>query len=56
MEAGALTRSQHQSARVIKSKEKEVMDSWISLKTRSDSRKTKLLDSHHLQRFLSNYR
>ena len=56
VEAGALARTQPHSVRVIRGKEKEVMDAWSSLKANSEARKTKLLNSHELQQFLSEFR
>lgn len=51
-----MSRTYPQAARQVKTKEKEVMDSWNSLKARAEARKVKLADSHDLQQFLSNYR
>lgn len=51
-----MSRTYPQSSHEVKGKEKEVMDAWISLKSRSESRKVKLADSHDLQKFLSDYR
>lgn len=56
VEAGALARTQPHSVRVIRGKEKEVMDAWSSLKANSEARKAKLLNSHELQRFLGEFR
>lgn len=56
VEAGAICRTQPQSVMVIKSKEKEVSDSWNSLKARAEAHKKKLEDSHDLQSFLNDYR
>ena len=56
VEAGALCRTQPKSAKIVKAKEKEFLDAWSSLKAKSETHKNKLVDSHDLQKFLSDYR
>ena len=56
VESGAVARTYPQAVRVVKSKEKEVMEAWNSLKERAEARKVKLVASHDLQQLLNDYR
>jgi spectrin alpha len=55
-EAAQMTGAQPSAARTIREKEREVTEAWASLKSRSEARKTKLVDSYDFQRFLVRYR
>eukprot|EP00117_Sycon_ciliatum_P010415 scpid4432/ scgid12327/ Spectrin alpha chain, brain; Alpha-II spectrin; Fodrin alpha chain; Spectrin, non-erythroid alpha chain len=55
-DSGRLMTAFPMSSGAIQAKQTEIADAWSSLKAQSAARKTKLLDSHDLQRFLNDFR